>query len=363
MENSPVTKRIPGNKLKKIVGDARETARAAKLVYVNDRQEGIRRLKKGKGFRYVFKDRPLKDKEQLARIRSLVLPPAWKDVWICAKENGHLQATGIDARGRKQYRYHPLWNQLRNQTKFYRMIDFGKALPQIRKAIKKDLARPGLVKEKVLATIVALMERTSIRIGNEEYEKANGSIGLTTMKNKHVEVKGRSLKFSFIGKKGKEHLISIKSKRLSRIVRHCRELPGKELFQYYDEEGVRQPVDSGMVNEYIREISGCEFTAKDFRTWAGTVQCLLALKECGMAETQAEAKKIMTEVLDKVALHLGNTRTVCKKYYVHPCIGELYESQKLQTYLDKLEIRERKSGFTGLTNEEKLVVDILKKAA
>jgi DNA topoisomerase-1 len=277
-------------------------------------------------------------------------------------ENGHLQATGIDARGRKQYRYHPHWNQLRSQTKFFRMIDFGKVLPQIRKRVKKDLAKPGMDKEKILATVVALMERTSIRIGNEEYEKTNGSIGLTTMKAKHVRVRGTSLKFSFIGKKGKEHLISCKSKRLSRIIKHCLDLPGKELFQYYDDEGKRQPVDSGMVNEYIREISGGEFTAKDFRTWAGTVQCLLALKECGPAGSQAEAKTKMIEVLDKVAGHLGNTRAVCKKYYVHPCLSELYESQKLQTYLDKLEIKENKP-VTGLTAEEKLVVKILQKAA
>ncbi len=350
-------RKIPTNTIKKIIGDPEGSAKAASLVYVNDDQEGFRRIRAGKGFKYTFRNEPVRDKEIIQRIRSLVIPPAWKNVWICTKSNGHLQVTGIDIKGRKQYRYHPRWNQLRNHTKFYRMIDFGKALPRIRRRLSRDLALKTLCREKVLATIVRLMERTSIRVGNEEYEKANGSIGITTMKNRHVEIKGSSLKFSFIGKKGKEHRISLQSKRLSKIIRHCREIPGKELFQYYDAEGHRQPVDSGMANDYIREISGADFTAKDFRTWAGTVQCLLGLKECGPAENITEARKKFLDVMDKVALHLGNTRAVCKKYYVHPCLGELYEANKLQAYLDNVSPVDKLKG--GLSSEEKLVLKII----
>ena len=351
---------IPDKKVEQIINDPAATAKAIKLVYVNDRQEGIRRVKAGKQFKYLYQQKAVKDKSTLDRIKSLVLPPAWENVWICAKENGHLQATGMDALGRKQYRYHPLWNEMRNQTKFYRMLEFGKSLPKIRKQVKKDMSKPGMSREKVLATIVALMERTCIRIGNEMYEKLYGSVGLTTMKNKHVKVRAGVLKFSFVGKKGKEHLISIKSKKLAHIVKQCLDIPGKELFQYYDPDGNKQSIDSGMVNEYISNIVSGDYTAKDFRTWAGTVQCLLALKETRNFTNTTEAKKNITEVLDKVAAHLGNTRTVCRKYYVHPSLLDLYEKEKLQDILQKNTVIQNGTG-SDLAPEEKLLLGILKK--
>lgn len=359
MKSTPQSSRLTRKKILKILEDPREAARAVKLVYVSDNQEGISRERSGNKFRYSFRGKQLRNRAQLDRIQSLVLPPAWEKVWICPKENGHLQATGLDARGRKQYRYHPLWNRLRNETKFYRMQDFGKALPRIRRRVKKDLGASSLTMEKVLATVVALMEQTSIRIGNETYEKQNGSFGLTTMKDRHVTVRGSSVQFQFVGKKGKAHRISLRNKKLARIIRHCREIPGKELFQYLDENGDRRSIDSGMVNDYIREISGAEFTAKDFRTWAGTVKCLAALRACGPAQSSAEAKRKFNDVLDEVAAHLGNTRTVCRKYYVHPCLATYYESNQLQPFLNK----EPNGTSAGLNAAEKLLVRVLRKAS
>ncbi|MBC7875064.1 MAG: DNA topoisomerase IB, partial [Ferruginibacter sp.] len=323
------------SQLKKLSLDPEATAKAVRLVYVNSSDEGITRVKAGKGFAYKKGDKLLKDKTQLERIRSLVLPPAWKDVWICTLPNGHLQATGKDIMNRKQYRYHPLWNQLRNTTKFYRMLELGKVLPAIRKQIRKDLELPGLPRNKVLAVVISLMEKTGIRIGNEFYEKLYGSFGLTTLKDRHVDIKGGRVQFTFRGKKGVEHQVSLQSKKLSKIVNQCRDIPGKELFQYIDEEGKRQCIESGMVNEYIREIAEGEFTAKDFRTWCGSVAALNAFKETGAFEDEKEAKKKIVEVLDKVAVQLGNTRTVCKKYYVHPCLLEMYEEGKLHEWLGK----------------------------
>lgn len=348
--------------LDKIISDPQATARAVKLVYVNDSQEGIHRIRHGKNFRYQFRNRPLEDKSELQRIRSLVIPPAWENVWICAHEKGHLQVTGIDARQRKQYRYHPLWNQLRNQTKFYRMLQFGNALPAIRKQVQKDLAAPDYSREKVLATVVALMEKTSIRIGSESYEKLYGSFGLTTLKDKHVSFSGNKLRFCFKGKKGVEHTISIQSKKLAKIVKQCRDIPGKELFQYYDADGNRHSIDSGMVNEYLHNIIEGDFTAKDFRTWAGTVQALLAFKEVGLFETQTEAKRKVVEVLDKVSAHLGNTRAVCRKYYVHPSLLNMYENNQLCSYLDALKTNECNEERVALSSEEKLLMQILAKA-
>jgi len=353
--------KIHRKKMEKIIGDPQATAEAIKLVYVSTREEGISRIRSGKSFRYVYRNKIVRDKTQLNRIRSLVLPPAWENVWICALENGHLQATGQDALNRKQYRYHALWNKFRSQTKFYRLSEFGKVLPQIRKRVKKDLACPGMTREKVLATVIALMERTCIRVGNELYEKMYGSIGLTTMKDKHVDVKGGRIRFCFTGKKGKEHQIDLTSKKLATIVKKCRDIPGKELFQYYDEQGQKQSIDSGMLNDYIKSIVEGDFTAKDFRTWAGTVQSLIAFSETGEASSATDRKKKVVEVLDKVAQHLGNTRTVCKKYYVHPSIIDLYEADKLQQYLNKLETQETKKGKSGLVPEEKILLQILKK--
>jgi len=325
--------KLPKRKLKAIVNDPQKTAGAVNLVHVHDSQDGIRRMRKGKGFFYVFGGKKVNDKSILQRIKALVIPPAWENVWICPLPNGHLQATGSDQKNRKQYKYHPLWNSLRNHTKYYRLLDFGKSLPAIRQQLNKDLALPGLPVEKVLALVVTLMEKTSIRIGNSFYEKLYGSFGLTTLKDKHVVINGTELQFMFKGKKGVEHNISIKSKKLAKLVQQCRDIPGKELFQFYDESGSRKPIDSGMVNDYIKKISGADFTAKDFRTWSGSLFALLSFKECLQFETETECKKNVVEVIDNVAKQLGNTRAVCKKYYVHPVLISLYEKKALQKFL------------------------------
>ena len=351
--------KIPKRKLRSIVKDEEKTAKAANLVYVTDKEEGIERRRKGKSFEYFYKGEKVKDDEELLRIKHLVIPPAWEKVWICKKENGHLQATGYDTKNRKQYKYHPHWNALRNHTKFYRLHDFGKTLPGIRLQLEKDLSLPELTERKVLAAVVSLMERTNIRIGNSFYEKAYGSFGLTTLKDRHVTFKGNSVSFSFKGKKGVAHKIELKSKRLAKVIKKCRDVPGKELFQYYDEEGNHHSIDSGLVNNYIREISGADFTAKDFRTWAGTVHAFLALKSIGSHETKTEAKKKIVEAIDIVADHLGNTRSVCKKYYVHPLILDLYESNNLEKYIRQLDEIEKDDDKASLSAEEKMVMKML----
>lgn len=351
---------LPSKKIKNIINDPVKTAEAINLVYVSDAQPGILRVKHGNSFQYIRGQSACKDKNELNRIKSLVIPPAWENVWICTLSNGHLQATGVDSKKRKQYKYHPLWNTLRNHTKFYRMHEFGEKLPTIRLQLEKDISLPGLPLEKVLAAVVCLMERTHIRIGSSLYEKLYGSFGLTTLKDKHVSVSGNQLRFMFVGKKGIAHNITIKNKKLSAIVKKCRDIPGKELFQFYNEEGEKGSLDSGMVNDYIKKISGSDFTAKDFRTWAGTVQALMAFKELGLSETQTEAKKKIVEALDKVSVQLGNTRNVCKKYYVHPVIISLYESGTIEKYLKELDKIEKDDNVSGLTAEEKIVMKILK---
>lgn len=266
----------------------------------------------------------MNDEDTLARIKSLVIPPAWSGVWICTSANGHLQATGRDARGRKQSRYHPRWREVRDETKYERMVQFAQALPMIRERVKKDLALPGLSREKVLATIVSLMEQTHIRVGNQEYAKENGSYGLTTMHNKHVEVRGSKVIFSFQGKSKVHHTVSLEDRRLARIVKQCEDLPGYELFQYIDEDGERRSVDSSDVNEYLGEITGQHFTAKDFRTWAGSVLACDLLRGMGSFESASEAKKNVVAAIKAVATKLGNTPAVCKKCYVHPAVLEAY---------------------------------------
>jgi len=353
--------RIPDKVIKTILHDAEKSAEAVNLIYVHDNEPGINRIKKGKAFIYTTGRKKVTDEALLGRIKSLVIPPAWTNVWICASENGHLQATGFDLRKRKQYRYHSLWNMLRNHTKFYRLHQFGSFMPAIRERIEKDLSLPGMPQEKVLAAVVCLMERTSIRVGNNAYEKLYGSFGITTLKDKHVTIKGPSMQFSFKGKKGILHKISLRSKRLAAIVKQCRDIPGKELFQYYDEQGNHKSIDSGMVNQYLKSISGKDFTAKDFRTWSGSVQALLAFREIEPGETETGRKKNIVAALDAVAAHLGNTRTVCRKYYVHPVIIDLYENQKLQHYLRELDALEKKHAKTGLAAEEQLLLTILEK--
>ena len=349
-------------KIRAISKDPEKTAAAIDLVYVHDYEPGIQRIKSEKGFSYKLNGKKLNNKAVLERIKNLVIPPAWENVWICALDNGHLQATGTDIRKRKQYKYHPHWNALRNHTKYYRLLDFGNALPAIRSQLQKDLSLPGMPVEKVLALVVVLMEQTNIRIGNNFYEKLYGSFGLTTLKDKHVVVNGTQTKFIFKGKKGVEHDISLKNKKLMMLVKKCRDIPGKALFQYYDGQGTRHPIDSGMVNNYIKIISGTDFSAKDFRTWSGTVRAFLAFKELGVFETETEKKKKIVAALDIVAGHLGNTRTVCKKYYVHPVIISLYENKLLTKYeqmpfgdTDKEEIK------NNILPEEVVILKILQK--
>lgn len=354
-----LTVKLSRNKIKRIIKDPVKSAKAVNLIYVSDKEEGIIRVRENNSFIYSYKNKLIEDVETLARIKKLALPPAWENVWICASENGHLQATGIDSKGRKQYKYHSQWSNVRNQTKFYRMYEFGKALPSIRLHLEKDLSKPQLSSEKVMATIVSLMERTPIRVGNSTYEKQYGSFGLTTLKDRHVKINGTDMHFKFKGKKGIMHDISIKSRRLANIVKKCRDIPGKELFQYYDENGERCSVDSGMVNEYIKKISGGEFTTKDFRTWAGTVHTFLALKELEAGETKKEIQKSIGTALERVSKHLGNTKNICKKYYVHPSLLELYENKDLQSYLKELENIEEDDNKVDLTAEEKVLMRIL----
>jgi DNA topoisomerase-1 len=288
------------------------------------------------GFRYYRPDgRPLRNPADLKRIRGLVIPPAWKNVWICADPRGHLQATGRDARGRKQYRYHPDWRACRDGNKFDRLEAFASVLPVIRQRTAADLARPGLPREKVLATVVQLLERSLIRVGNDEYAKANKSFGLTTLRDQHVEVKGSTLKFEFRGKSGKRHTVDISDRRLARIVKQCKDLPGQELFQYIDDQGHTQDVNSTDVNAYMREIAGTDFTAKDFRTWFGTVLATTALREWRAADTMAAAKKNVVRAIEAVAGVLGNTPAVCRKSYIHPAILECYMGRSMDAKLSR----------------------------
>jgi len=362
MENSDleIISHLKPAKIVKIMKDPVASAKAVHLIYTSDAETaGITRKKNGKKYSYYKDGEKIRDKDEISRINKLVIPPAWENVWICALDNGHLQATGFDVKKRKQYRYHPLWSALRNHTKFYRMLQFGYALPDIRLQVEKDLALRNFDKRKILALIVSLMQKTNIRIGNNAYEKLYGSFGLTTLKGKHVKVQGQKISFHFKGKKGVMHDIDLKSRRLSKLIQKCKDIPGKELFQYIDDEGNLHTVDSGMVNDYIKEISGEDFTAKDFRTWSGTVSALIAFKEIGYAETHTEYKKKVKEALEMVASHLGNTSTVCRKYYVHPLVINLYENNTIKKYLDELEEIEKNDGKAGLTHEEKLVLKIL----
>ena len=344
----------------KIDKDYIKTAKAPDLVYVNDKQPGINRVKKGTGFSYIYDNKPLKNKAQIERIRKLAIPPAWTHVWICPMENGHIQATGMDMRNRKQYRYHQFWHTLRNETKFHRLYEFGKLLPSMRLKLEEDLAKKDLCEEKVLATIVSLMERTYIRIGNDDYEKKYGSYGLTTLKDNHVKVNGDTIHFSFRGKKGIDHELSLRNRRLARTVQKCREIPGKELFQYLDEDGNRKTIDSGMVNRYIKDATGDDFSAKDFRTWAGTLNIIRAFKSIGQSESETDCRKNIVIALDEVSKKLGNSRTICKKYYVHPGIIKLYEEKNLDKYLEELDAIEKPDDLSGLTTEEKVLMKILK---
>lgn len=353
--------KLPHKKHLKLVKDYEAAAKSAMLVYVKDSDPGISRKKSGTGFSYLQGDTLVKDKQLIDRIRKLAIPPAWQEVWICKSENGHIQATGFDVRQRKQYRYHPLWTVLRNQTKFHKMIEFGKALPSLRLKMEKDLALKDMSEHKVLAAIISLMQRTYIRVGNSTYEKMNGSHGLTTMHDKHVQVDGSQISFSFKGKKSIDHKIKISNKKLAGIVQHCRDIPGKELFQYFDKDGNRKPIDSGMVNSYIQEITNEQFSAKDFRTWAGCLHFLLAFKNMVSEDLQAATKASVNALLDEVSKKLGNTRTVCRKYYVHPGLIKLYEENKLYDFTKGLDSLKKNGNTSGLTADECMLMKLLKK--
>lgn len=347
-----------------IIVDPVESAKAVGLRYVTDAGPGMRRRRAGKGFAYIGADgKAVRDREALTRIRALAIPPAWTDVWICPSANGHLQATGRDARGRKQYRYHARWREVRDETKYGRMIAFAEALPRIRRRVERDLERPGLEREKVLATVVRLLETTLIRVGNEEYARANDSFGLTTLRNRHVEVNGSTLRFEFYGKSGRRHRITLDDPRLARIVKRCRDIPGYELFQYLDDDGERRSIDSTDVNEYLREAAGEEFTAKDFRTWGGTVLAAIAL--CGFepCDCEAEAKKNVARAIEMVAERLGNTPAVCRKCYVHPAVIEAYLEELQGMRLGPLEVsddEELPASLSELRREETRVLAFLR---
>ena len=308
-----------------VAPDPVEVAEEAGLRYVSDDQPGFTRKRKGDDFEYFDTEgKRIRDETRLLRIRRLAIPPAYKDVWICPTANGHIQATGRDARGRKQYRYHERWREARDENKYDRMLAFGKALPKIRRRVNKDLALRGLPRNKVLATVVQLLERTFIRVGNEEYAKENKSYGLTTMRNQHVDVAGEKLKFSFKGKSGKRQEVDVKDRRLARIIRQLQELPGQEIFRYVDEEGETRNITSQDVNDYLREITGEEFTAKDFRTWAGTVLAAMALNAQEAFKNKTQAKKNVKDAISAVSKILGNTPAICRKCYVHPAVLENY---------------------------------------
>jgi len=341
--------------------DPVESAKAAGLRYVTDDEPGIRRRKSGKGFTLLDpQGKTVKDRKVVERIRKLAIPPAWTDVWICPRANGHLQATGRDARGRKQYRYHADWRSVRDETKFGRMIAFGETLPQIRERVDQDLSLRGLPREKVLAAVVKLLETTLIRVGNPEYAKQNNSFGLTTLRNRHVEISGATLHFEFRGKSGKDHSVEIHDRRLARVVRQVRDLPGQELFQYLDEEGERQSISSEDVNDYLRATTGEDFSAKDFRTWGGTVLALSALLALGPCETEKEASQAVVEAVKQVSSSLGNRPAICRKFYVHPLVIESYLAGSLTQELEPVAGGSPDDDPTGLRQLEGQVLKLLK---
>ncbi len=340
--------------------DPLESAAEAGLRYVRCGGPCIRRVRQGKGFRYLdASGKTLRDPRQLTRIRSLVIPPAWTDVAICPSPNGHLQAVGFDARGRKQYRYHPRYRAIRDQAKFSRMIAFGAVLAVIRRRVDKDLRKPGLSTEKVLAAVVRLLETSFIRVGNDEYARENDSFGLTTLKNRHVRIEGATLHFHFRGKSGLNHDIELTDRRLASIVRQCQELPGYELFEYIAKDGKVCAVESADVNRYLREISGGEFTAKDFRTWAGTLLAVRELAAAGPAASETRGRKAVVDAIKAVAARLGNRPATCRKYYVHPAILEAYMDGSLFPVLAEGEKQDGAYAGLGLSPEEYAIMVVI----
>ena len=340
--------------------DPRDAAESAGLIYVSDEERGIRRKRAGKGFTYLKPNgEPVRDAATLERIRKLAIPPAYTDVWICSKANGHIQATGRDAKGRKQYRYHPQFREVRESTKYEHMMEFARALPAIRAKLAEHMALRGLPREKVLATVVHLLENTLIRVGNDDYAKANKSYGLTTLRDPHVKVDGSELRFQFKGKSGKTWRLSIKGRRVAKIVKACQDLPGQDLFQYLDENGEQQSITSADVNTYLKEITGSEITAKDFRTWAGTVLAALALAEFEEFDSDAKAKKNIRAAIEKVSARLGNTPTICRKCYVHPEVFASYLDGGLLLDIKEEIETELREDLSSLKPEEAAVLALL----
>lgn len=348
--------------LPEMTKDPLVSAKAAGLRYITDTGPGIRRRKAGKKFKYIGPDgEPVTSPAELTRIKALGIPPAYRDVWISPLWNGHLQATGRDEKGRKQYRYHPRWRQVRDETKYGRMIAFGEALPKIRERVALDLARPGMPREKTLATIVKLLEETHIRIGNEEYAKTNEHYGLTTLHNEHVDVEGSTVHFRFKGKSGKDHEIDLRDRKLAKIIKRCQDLPGQDLFEYVDKDGQNHTVGSSDVNAYLHEITGQDFTAKDFRTWAGTILAARALSECEAAGSQTQCKKIISQVIKGVAKELGNTPAICRKCYVHPAVLDAYtDGSLLQALSGQAEQFAAESSSPALRAEETAMMSLLR---
>ena len=343
-----------------VSADSLASAKIASLQYVSDAMPGIRRIRKGKGFVYLGIDgKAIRDPVKRRRIKSLAIPPAWTDVWICLREDGHLQATGRDAKGRKQHRYHQRWREVRDENKFDRVVAFAKTLPTIRRRIAQDLALPGITREKVLATVVRLLETTFIRVGNEEYARNNKSFGLATMKNRHVRISGSKIEFKFRGKSGIEHEIDLKDRRLAQIVKQCQDLPGYNLFQYVNDDGERCSVNSEDVNAYLKQIAGDDFSTKDFRTWAGTVLAADALGEYEACESQSQASKNIVQAIGSVAKRLGNTRAVCRRCYIHPGVINAYREGLLIKSLNKHRGRQIKQSLPGLSPRETAVVRLL----
>jgi DNA topoisomerase-1 len=337
-----------------------EEIRSSGLTYATDSQPGIYRKGKPGKFYYEGKDGSrITAEEELVRIKALVIPPAWTKVWIACRKSAYLQVTGFDAAGRKQYKYHPEWTSRRSDSKYFRLLEFGKTLPQARKQIARDLRRKEFDETKVLAICMQVMLKTLIRVGNESYKELYGSYGLTTLTNKHVQINGNHLKLSFTGKKGVQQNVDLNDSALAKLVKKCKEIPGQDLFQYYKDGQEHRPIDSGKINNYIREITGSDFTAKDFRTWGGTLEALRQLARCSMDDIERPKKKIIVEVLDCVANKLGNTRAVCKSSYVYPLLLEAFENDELTKYLKKVNTRSSISN-TALENDEKVLMQFLR---
>ncbi len=336
------------------------TAEDAGLRFVGDTEAGITRERHGEGFRYRWANgTTVKEKPILGRIRRLAIPPAWTDVWICKSANGHIQATGRDARGRKQYRYHADWHRVRDEAKYENLIEFGRNLPGLRATIRKHMAERGLGRNRILGTVVHLLDTTLIRVGNQEYARTNKSFGLTTLQDRHVSFEGSNVRFSFRGKTGKEWRLKVTDRRIARIVKSCQDLPGQHLFQYEDDDGLVRPVTSADVNEYLRELAGPGVSAKMFRTWAGTVLAGMALTEFGAVDSEALAKRNIRRAIEAVATRLGNTATICRKCYVHPEVLGAYVDGQLVRVLQRRIKLELKRGLAELPPEEAAILAFL----